>query len=158
MNTWYITIAQAAEAIRIAEACGGLALWGSANLSDPGRVAITGRLHEGQPTAKPHWWCTDQPVRTSVDLADIDVVEDKVEKVVRVHIEMSSNGMMLKCTDASSRKVRAALKKLEDRGISPYYRSAADALGPTIEVLSHRRVCSLAEYRTKSVAPNGAAR
>ena len=77
---------------------GGIAMWKSVNLSNPGASWSTPATTEGKPTTKPNWQCANEPSRviTSAD----DVVVDIPREVDRFHVatRMGSNDMSIKRT------------------------------------------------------------
>lgn len=88
---------------------GGLAVWRSVNLSNPGASWTTPRLTaDGQPMPRPTWQADTQPERIITDPSEIVVVEPREVRRFHVAVRRSSNGLMLKLTDASTQKVRAA--------------------------------------------------
>ena len=91
---------------------GGLAHWGSVDLSNPGKTWTTPRLNaDGTPTAKPHYAATSEPVGFTENIADVHVTEAKEVRRFRIAIRQSGNGLSFKLTDASSLKVRRAVEK-----------------------------------------------
>lgn len=89
---------------------GGIEVWGSLNLSDPGKQWIT-----PLGGSKPHWGATSQPVQTITDPNEVQVVDYKEVDRFRVSLRRSSNGLSLKLTDASSRKLRERLAKADSK-------------------------------------------
>lgn len=91
---------------------GGVAVWDSINLSNPGASWSSPALAlDGSPTTKPTWQAADKPSRIITDPAEILV--DLPVEVKRFHVAVrrSSQGLSYKLTDASSRKVEAATAK-----------------------------------------------
>ena len=98
---------------------GGLAIWHSINLSDPGASWTTPRLSEdGTPTTKPTWQAAQLPSRVITDMADVVVDVPKLVRRFRIALRLSSNGPNLKLTDHASTKVR---KAVEDAGEGAWY-------------------------------------
>ena len=91
---------------------GGVAIWRSINLSNAGASWSSPALTEGVPTKKPNWQSENVPSRVITDAAEIEVVTRKEVKRFRIAIRMGGNGLTMKLTDASTRKVRAACNKL----------------------------------------------
>lgn len=103
---------------------GGVKVWRNINLSNPDAgnqftPALTGDL---QSYPKPHWSVEFQELVT--DLGRFKFVKEIKEiKRVRIAVRQSSNGLMLKLTDASSRKVRKACEKVKEQyGTAGMYR------------------------------------
>ena len=100
----------------------GLAIWNSINLSDPGKQLITPVLDpEGKPATKPHWGVANEPSEIITDPAQVILQKPKEFKRFRVAIRPSGNGLAFKCTDASSRKIRATLEKASEDGSDSWY-------------------------------------
>jgi len=94
---------------------GGVAIWRSINLSNPGKSWSSPALNkDGTPTTKPSWECGNSPERVITSAADIDVVTEIEVKRFRIAVRRGAQGMMLKLTDASTRRVRAACAKAEE--------------------------------------------
>jgi len=89
---------------------GGLAIWRSVNLSNPGASWTTPAL----PTPKPTWEADSHPERIVTDPAEVEVVEPREVRRFHVAVRRGSQGFTLKLTDASTRKVRAAVEKAGD--------------------------------------------
>ena len=91
---------------------GGLAIWNSVNLSNPGSSWTTpANKEDGTPTAKPSWELADKPERIITDASECEVITAKEVKRFHVAIRRGSEGFSFKLTDASSRKVKEAVKK-----------------------------------------------
>ncbi len=89
-----------------------LAVWNSIDLSDPGFQMFTpGFTEDGKPYPKPHWKLANSPARVIDNFDEIVVSRDKEIRRFHVAVRVSGNGLMLKCTDASSRKIREAITK-----------------------------------------------
>ncbi len=92
---------------------GGVAIWRSCNLSNPGASWSSPALTtEGQPYPKPTWQADNQPYRIITDPNEIEVITRKEVRRFRVAVRMGGNGLTMKLTDAASRKLRAACDKL----------------------------------------------
>ena len=92
---------------------GGVAIWRSINLSNPGGSWSTPALTpEGQPYPKPTWEAETAPHRVITDASEIEVITRKEIRRFRVAVRMGGNGLTMKLTDAASRKLRAACDKL----------------------------------------------
>lgn len=91
---------------------GGAQVFGSINLSDLGRQMIVPvRDPEGQSVGKPHWSMGNQPVRVLHSETECEVCLDKEVRRFHIAIRLSGNGLMMKCTDASSERIRKAVEK-----------------------------------------------
>lgn len=92
---------------------GGVAVWRSVNMSDPGQSWSTPlRTAEGLPAPKPHPWKAESaPSRVITDPKEVLVVEDKEVKRFHVAVRPGGNGLIIKCTDASSARIRREEEK-----------------------------------------------
>ncbi len=89
---------------------GGIAIWPSVNLSNPGASWSTpANTLEGTPTPKPTWQAADKPERVITDPNEVVVVTRK--EVKRFHVALRRSGLAFKCTEASSRRIKAAVAK-----------------------------------------------
>lgn len=116
----HVVTAQNAEAIwRWLNTRGGLALWKSINLSNPG-ASWTGPLNaeDGTPKTKPTWQAEDTPSRIITDPDEVVVSEDAEVKRFHVGVRMGGQGFMLKVTDGGSRRIRREVSKA---GENAYY-------------------------------------
>lgn len=102
---------------------GGIAVWPSINLSTPGASASTPALTTtGEPTTRPGWSYASKPSHIITNPADVGVYTEALFKAVKVGLRRSSNGMSLKLTDASQRKVDALLAACEEQHGTASYR------------------------------------
>jgi hypothetical protein len=91
---------------------GGIAVWGCLDLSDPGKTWSSPiYMEDGTPHPKPHYYATTEPIRIITDPAEILVDVPKEVKRFHIAIRMGAQGFKVKLTDASTRKVRAAVEK-----------------------------------------------
>lgn len=115
VETLEIEAARALHAARWLRLLGGVAVWGCLDLSTPGRTFYTpAHLTDGTPSPKPHWSATDVPERIVTDASEIDVVGRCEVARFRVAIRRGGYGLRWKLTDASSRRLSAALAKAGD--------------------------------------------
>jgi len=90
---------------------GGVALWGSVDLSDLSWSVLTPKLTEaGAETPKPHWKAGQTPARVFTCLEDFEVVTPREVKRFHVAVRTTQTGRV-KLTDASTRHVRSAVEK-----------------------------------------------
>lgn len=110
---------------------GGIAVWQSVNLSNPGASWSTpatirkGDCHTGPgqeyrdtaldaddivPYPKPTWQAGNEPT-VITDPAEVEVYESKEVKRFRVGVRMGSQGFTLKVTDGGTRRIREAVAK-----------------------------------------------
>ena len=95
---------------------GGLALWQSIDLSDPGKSWTTPALTEdGKPYEKPTWKAASEPYRIITDAADVLVDIPKEVKRFHVAVYTGAQGLKIKVTDGGSRRIRAAVRKAADQ-------------------------------------------
>ena len=92
---------------------GGVAVWPSVNMSNPGASWSTPALTaEGALMTKPTWQADSKPAFVVTSEADIGV--ETMREVKRFHVATRhgrSNPLLIKLTDASTRKLEAALKR-----------------------------------------------
>ena len=109
----YIIDPQNAE--RIAEwlkTRGGLAIWKSVDLSDPGFSMTTPVNNaDGTPAVKPHWKLENTPSRIITDPAEVLVSKDVEVKRFHIAIRPGSQGLNFKVSDGGSRRIRAEEEK-----------------------------------------------
>ena len=91
---------------------GGVAVWRSVNLSNPG-MSWTCPLNDEYGVAKPrpYFEAEGTPSRVIKSTDEIMVHTDVEVKRFKIHLRMSSNGLMLKLTDHSSAKVNKAVRE-----------------------------------------------
>ena len=89
---------------------GGIAVWPSINLSNPGASWTTPALNrDGTPTKKPTWQASNTP-RIITDPSEVEVLRPK--EVKRFHVGLRrSNGPIVKITDAATKRVRREVEK-----------------------------------------------
>lgn len=98
---------------------GGVAVWRSINLSNMGQSWSTPALtSEGLPMRKPNWQAANEPEHVITSANEVEVVVDREVKRFHVAVRMGAQGMMLKCTDASSARIR---REVEKAGEGAYY-------------------------------------
>lgn len=94
------------------ETRGGLAIWGSLDLGNPGQTYTTPRLNkDGVQPDKPHWGATTEPIRIITDISEVEVVTGKEVKRFKVKTRMGSQGLSIKLSDDSSRRLKEAVAK-----------------------------------------------
>lgn len=92
---------------------GGLAVWQSINMSNPGASWTT----PADRVEKPTWEANDRPEKIVTDPDEVVVSVDK--EVKRFHVGVRrSNGFMFKVTDGGSRRIR---REVEKAGKGAYY-------------------------------------
>lgn len=96
---------------------GGVAVWHSVNLSNPGVSWSTPKLQEnGEPSTPPTWQSGNEP-KVITDPELIEVFTSTEHK--RFHVAIQRGGSFnFKCTDASSKKIR---REVEKAGEGAYY-------------------------------------
>lgn len=116
--TFKIEISKA-DAPRIADWLanrGGVAIWESLDLSDAGARTFTPALTiDGIDTPRPSWRYADKPVEIVTQASDIGVYQEKLYKAFPVSLRRSSNGMMLKLTDNSQRKLDKHMQNCREK-------------------------------------------
>lgn len=110
---------------------GGILIWRSVNLSNPGQSWTTpatirrgdcegSKAQEGSPDdilpyPKPTWQAANQSERHITSAADVRVSTAKEVKRFHVATRMGGNGLSIKLTDASSRKLRSEVAKAHEQ-------------------------------------------
>lgn len=94
---------------------GGVFVWSSDDLSDPGWSQFSPATEKDckTPYGKPHWKANPNPVHVT-NPALFDVYVKKEIKRIRIAVRVSTQGMSLKLTDGSNRKVRTTLDKINN--------------------------------------------
>lgn len=111
MTTHTVTAENAPKISKWLRERGGIAVWSSVNLSNPGAGWTTPACNEdGTPTAKPTWQAGDTP-RIITDPAEVEVSFDKEVGRFRVAVRMGSQGTMLKVSDGGTRRIRKAVAR-----------------------------------------------
>ena len=94
---------------------GGIAVWKSVDMSNAGRSWTTPiRDAEGNPTPRQDWRMEEMPSLIITDPAEVVVDIPKEIKRFRVAIKVGAQGMLLKCSDASSMRIRKECEKAGD--------------------------------------------
>lgn len=121
---------------------GGVAVWRSINLSNPGASWSTPALKtDGTPSEKPSWQASNTPERIITDAADVVVDVPKLVKRFHVAVRMGDQGMSLKLTDGASRRVRREVEKAGDEAWHEFDYDTQDAL-----IYAPDKTVPLAEY------------
>jgi len=133
---------------------GGVAVWeiqligGGPNNTKS--YSTPARKLDGSPMDKPHWSVGNQPNYIITDPAEISVVVPK--EVNRFHVALGTGrqGMMLKCSDASSRKIRERVLKAGEGAWHEFDYSTQEAVifAPDLEI-------SLKEWMEKNAVAKG---
>lgn len=109
VETLEVDACLAVKAARWLAHCGGIAVWGCLDLSDPSRQWFTpAKLTDGSPAPRPHWSAPDHPERLVTDARAVEIVERREAARLRVAFR-PGYGLSLRMTDASARRLRAAL-------------------------------------------------
>lgn len=95
---------------------GGVLVWDSIALSDPGVTWTTPAFDsQGGPIGRPSWKCGTAPIRHVTDPADVDVIIEKEVKRFHVAVRVGSNGLTLKVTDYGSKRIRKEVSIAEKK-------------------------------------------
>ena len=126
------------------ETRGGVAIWRSVNLSNPGASWSTPALQkDGTPTQRPTWESDKTPERVITRADDIVVVSRKEVKRFHVAVRTGSQGMSLKLTDGATRRVREAVAKAGDGAAYDFDYSTQEAV-----ITVPDKSIPLSEYQT----------
>lgn len=119
---------------------GGVLIWKSINLSNPGASWTTPAVDEsGQRVEKPTWQADNLPALHITDAADVEVVVPR--EVKRFHVAVRRAGLALKVTDAGSRHIHAAVDKAGEGAWYEFDYSTQEAL-----ILVPDKVVPLTEF------------
>ena len=91
---------------------GGILIWNSIDLSDLGKSWTTPATYaNGATWSRPSWQASNTPSQKITSLDEVEVQVPKEIKRFHVALRMGSQGLMLKCTDGSTRRIRKAVEK-----------------------------------------------
>jgi hypothetical protein len=128
MTKHTVTAENAAKFAEWIRSRGGIAIWRSINLSNPGGSWSTPALTlEGQSYPKPTWEAANTP-EIITDANDILVSTDEMVKRFHVGVRMGSQGFMLKVTDGGTRRIRREVAKAGEGAYYTFDYECQDAL------------------------------
>ena len=91
---------------------GGIAVWRSIDICTAGQSWTTPlKDSEGNPTRKQDWRMDESPSLVITDPAEVVVDVPREVKRFRVAVRAGSQGLLLKCSEASSRRIRRECAK-----------------------------------------------
>ncbi len=94
---------------------GGIAIWKSVNLANPGGSwSCPVNDETGNKKGKPTWEAANEPERIITDPAEIEVSIPKEVRRLHVALRRGSQGLSWKLTDNSSRRLRNAVARTYD--------------------------------------------
>lgn len=109
--------------------CGGLAIWESHDLGQIGRRWFTpAQLTDGTVPQRPHWSCADKPERVVTDAAEVEVVERREMRRIRIAAK-PGYGLGWQLTDASTRRLDVAVADAGDDASYVFEGNSAAILG-----------------------------
>jgi len=117
----------------------GMAVWGSLNLSEPGRQAFT----PGD-WSKPYWWTTNEPIMIVTEPAEVGVVTYTEVKRRHVALRRGAQGLTVKLTDASARWLHKAVEKAGAGAVYQFDYGTQEAV-----ILVPAKTVSLAEWQQR---------
>ena len=110
----------------------GVALWRSANLSNPGGSWMTpAKDKDGSPGLCPSWQAQRAPEAVYDDIGDVVVNIPRL--VMRFHVGVKCHGMSLKVTEAGTRRIHEALEKAGEGSWLEFDYDVQDALIYAVE-------------------------
>lgn len=132
-------IADASKMRQWLDTRGGIAIWKSINLSNPG----TQWLMPADVTEKPSWQCANDPeIVTSA--ADVGIYTETLYKAFRVSLRQA--GMAFKLTDHSQKRLDNWMAKCEKQwGNAHYRRAVLDVDYPNMGVFYTNTIKPLSE-------------
>jgi hypothetical protein len=117
---------------------GGVAVWESVNLSNPGAEVLT----PADRIDKPSWQVGNKPVRIVTDVADVLVTILKELKRFHVATRMGSQGLSVKVSDGGSRRIRREVSKAGEGATYTFDYGAFD----NCVILVPEKTMTLAEF------------
>lgn len=116
------------------ESRGGIAVWQSVNLSNPGASWSTPALQEdGTPYGKPTWEAGNTP-RIVEDAAAVGIITEELFKAFPVALRRGS-GFSFHISDAAQRKLNKVMAQCEEKhGSASYRKGVLDIDGASIGV------------------------
>jgi len=124
---------------------GGVAVWKSINLSNPSASWSTpAKTDTGEDYPKPTWQAENKPNRIITDANEIEVLVPREIKRLHVAVRLGSQGLALKLTDGSTRRVEKAVEGAEQKYGHAWYEFDYETQDAVICVSD--RSISLAEY------------
>lgn len=125
---------------------GGIAVWTSVNLSNPGQKWSTPAFSiDGTPTTKPNWQAGDTPIVVT-DPSQVGIYTETLFKDISVKLRFGSQGFMLKLSDASQRKVDRVLDACRAKHGNAHYRTGG-LVNPVVSVYYTDKIIPLSEYQ-----------
>jgi hypothetical protein len=125
---------------------GGIAVWKSVNLSNPGASWSTpANDKEGKPTAKPTWQADNRPEQIITDPDQVEVYVGKEIKRFRVGVKRG-DGFNFVLTDGASRRLKRELAKAGEESFYVFDYSVQEAV-----ILLPDNKITLAEWMEEQV-------
>jgi hypothetical protein len=125
---------------------GGISVWSSINLSNPGASWTTPAHNEdGTPAGKPSWQAASEPSLTITDPDKVGVITPI--ELQRFHISVRRGELSLKLTDASSDKLRKRLAHWRERRADGNVTYRFDYGNQEAVILGADKIISLSEWR-----------
>jgi len=127
---------------------GGILIWNSVNLSNPGASWTTpAQTEDGEPMGKPNWQCANEPARHITDASEVDVTEAVEVKRFHVATRQGRQGMSITITDGGTRRIEAAVAKAEqEHGKSAWYDFDYGGYNNAVILVEGKRI-SLADWK-----------
>lgn len=111
MDRHTVTVSDAPKFIEWIAQRGGVAVWNSINISNPGASWSTPAQNlDGSPAEKPTWQAANNPERIITDAREIDVVVPKEVKRFPVSVR-PGDGLQIVVSDGGTRRIRRELAK-----------------------------------------------
>jgi hypothetical protein len=106
---------------------GGIAIWRSINLGNPGASwSAPVKSAAGEVYGKPNWQCGNEPERIITDPAEVNVTVGKEAKRFKIRTRLSDNGLTIKLDGRSSERVRRYLEKYQTEDKETWYEFDGD--------------------------------
>lgn len=129
---------------------GGVAVWKSINLSNPGAEWMTPSLDAaGNRTPKPTWQAGNEPDRVVAHTDRVGVMTVAYYKRVRVALRLSGSGLSLKLTDHSQHTLDRVMAECREKHGSAFYERADEDGRPGMNIYYTTGEVSLTEWLTR---------
>jgi len=91
---------------------GGVAIWDSIDLSNPGSVTAPLLDEDGQTKGRPGWKYAETPSRVITDMNEIEIETCKEVKRFHVATRVGAQGFKIQVTDGGTRRIEREVEKV----------------------------------------------
>ena len=123
---------------------GGVAVWQSVNLGNPG-ASWSGPMQQanGDPSSKPNWESDTKPASVHTDATKIGVYSAVLVETIPAKVKV--NGMQMVLTSGTTRRLTAALRRVEKSHGNSFYRKGS-SMDPELYIFTSGPMVSLQEW------------